>query len=184
MPRYFFHLEGVERSLADRDGMILSGPEAARGEAIRAAQDFFHPALGCVDPTWKGWSIDVRGERGDRIVLVSLAQAGEPQRTHAPQAGRPTSSVVYLDAVRVQRELSSIARRTRDLLRRSSALMDNSRYRSNELYYARQELRDSRLQAQKLLRRSQLQSSSRVCFSTPVENEILSPDRKEQSPAS
>ena len=173
MPRYFFHLRNAERSLPDVEGVLLDGPEAARREAIRTAQDFFQPWAGHVDPDWQDWCLEVLDGTGASVVCLEIAETGAPEKdlVQPERPQRAASSVVYLNLERARRDLSYLGKRTHELVRRHSMLMDHNRYETKKLLWLRLLVQESRQATQETLQRSRQQTSSCEWFLGRARNE-------------
>jgi hypothetical protein len=71
MPRYFFHTHDGT-AVVDPDGIVLAGPDAARGEAVRAAS----AALNSLGPRfWESgkWLMRATDENGETVCLISFS---------------------------------------------------------------------------------------------------------------
>jgi hypothetical protein len=157
MPRFFFHFREGERSLMDREGETLDDVLGARGMALAIARDFIDPVRGAISRRWAGWSIDVRDQRGKRILLMPLEQAIRLPLGETPDRdGR--SRVVRLDARRPGRLLSVLTNQTRRLGRQASMVSDRQKYLVNRLGHEIGIARDVARQSHELLARSRARS--------------------------
>jgi len=160
MPRFFFHLRGPHKNLVDCEGMMLRDLDAARGEATKAVQDFFQPATGRVETEWEGWRIEVSDQRGRCVYAMAFADATAPRPgPNEPSPERAAPTVVYLDIARAKRELSSLERQMRTLVRRASELVDRTRSQAKSLKELALQTQDLRQESQELLDRSRRQRS-------------------------
>jgi hypothetical protein len=159
MPRFFFHLRSPYKSLIDCEGMMLRDVEAARGEATKAVQNFFQPSTGGVQVEWEDWRIEVSDQRGRCVFAMAFADAAPPapsQGDPLPERGAPV--VVHLDIARAKRELSSLEKQMRTLIRRASALVGCTRSQSQNLVDLLKEAQGLRETSRALLDRSRQQS--------------------------
>lgn len=157
MPHFFFHFRKGARSLLDREGETLDHVFAARCMALAIARDFVDPALGAVSRRWAGWSIDVRDQRGKRILLIPLEQVirvtrGEP----LDQDGTALPRVVRLDTRRPHPLLSALTNQTRHLRRQASMVSDRQRYVVKRLGHEIRMAQEVARQSHELLARSRL----------------------------
>ena len=74
MPRYHFHLHVAEGPLADEEGQLFDGVEAAREEAIRGARSLVAEDVlnGRLDLEGR---VEVADEDGRLLFAVSFAEA-------------------------------------------------------------------------------------------------------------
>jgi hypothetical protein len=75
MPHYFLHFTDGEKTIKDPDGLELSGPAAARAEAITFGRELVTRE----EMDWTGWSVVIHDEGGrqlDAIPLLGLARTG------------------------------------------------------------------------------------------------------------
>jgi hypothetical protein len=75
MPHFFLHFTDGEKTIKDPDGLELSGPAAARAEAIAFGRELVTRE----EMDWSGWSVviaDEGGRQGDAIPLLGIARPG------------------------------------------------------------------------------------------------------------
>jgi hypothetical protein len=75
MARYFLEFTDGEKTIKDPDGLELSGPAAARAEAVTFGRELVTRE----EMDWTGWSVVIRDESGrqlDTIPLLGLAHTG------------------------------------------------------------------------------------------------------------
>lgn len=71
MRRYFFNVVDDVKVYPDTEGIVLSGPDAARGYAEEDAKDLVDQRI--VSPARVSqWRIEVMDESGERIASVPL----------------------------------------------------------------------------------------------------------------
>src|SRR3954447_646891 len=160
MPRFFFHLRSPQKNLADCEGMMLRDVDAAREEAGKAVQNFFQPATGCVQAEWENWRIEVSDESGRCLFAMAFADAATPALSREdplPERGAPV--VVHLDIARAKRELSSLEKQMKSLIRRTSELVGCARSQARTLSELGQQTQQLREASKALLDRSRKQSS-------------------------
>jgi Domain of unknown function (DUF6894) len=161
MPRYFFHFRKPGKDLQDRAGIILADAAAARQEAMLAIGGFFQRSREVVDPESQAWSIEVCDETGHCLCSLACADAARLAE-HAlcsPAADYASPRVVYLPVERARRQLSSEAKRARQLVERSARLVDHSRYETKTLHCLQKTTDAVRRQSSELLARSRQQSA-------------------------
>ena len=76
MPRYYFSIRNGE-PFDDVDGLELSGPPAARDEAIGFARDLMR--LGPIRRDWSRWSIHVTDESECVVFDLPFLEAAEDE---------------------------------------------------------------------------------------------------------
>jgi hypothetical protein len=160
MPRFFFHFRKGRRSLSDRDGETFDDVAGAHGMALSIARDFVDRARGGICRRWAGWSIDVRDQRGHRILLMPLEQVVglRPGEALDPD-GRPSlPRVVQLDSRRSGRLLSVLSNQTRRLRRQASMVSDRQKYVVNRLDHEIGIAQEVARQSRELLARSRARS--------------------------
>jgi hypothetical protein len=162
MPRYYFHLRHPQKVLMDCEGSLLADAGAAREQAMQAARDFFNPALGCVDPDWADWSLDVRDGRGRRVADIALAAAAEPAVESPVPPEQRTAAVVHLDLERARREFAATERRTRELLGRMRMLMGRHRNTARDLSSQMELINATQRTSAALLLRARQQSDRHI----------------------
>src|SRR5262245_35055384 len=160
MPRFFFHLRSTQKNLVDCEGMMLADLDAARTEATKAVQNFFQPATGRVQAEWEDWRIEVSDQRGRCMFAMAFADAATPALGLGDaRPERVTPVVVHLDIARAKRELSSLEKQMRSLVRRASELVGLARSQAGTLLELGQQTQQLRQASQALLDRSRQQSS-------------------------
>jgi hypothetical protein len=134
MPRFYFHARNGKKFLADCQGVNLPDSNMAHENALRIARDFFHQALGRVDPGWADWWIDVRDERGRAVFTVPLAASATEPVERAPVSNtRQLPVVVSLDLERTKRKFVALKNESRIIKQQTSRLLDYHRYEKNGL---------------------------------------------------
>ena len=157
MPRFFFHLRSPQKNLVDCEGMMLRDLEDARAEATNAVGDFFQPATGRVEAEWEGWRIEVSDQRGRCVYAMAFVDAAAPEPGFpSPERAAP---VIHLDIARAKRELSSLEKQMRGLVRRASELVGRTRSQARSLSELAQHTQQLRDESRALLARSRQQSS-------------------------
>ncbi|MGA2128784.1 MAG: hypothetical protein ABSG76_21850 [Xanthobacteraceae bacterium] len=154
MPHFFFHFRKGARSLMDREGETFDDVVGARRMALAIARDFVDRARGAVSRRWAGWSIDVRDQRGNRILLMPLEQV--TRVTPLDQDDTALPRVVRLDSRRPHRLLSALTNQTRHLRRQSAMVSDRQRYVVKRLGYEIRMAQEVARQSHELLARSRL----------------------------
>jgi hypothetical protein len=76
MPRYYFNIRNGE-PFDDIDGLELSGPSAARAEAIGFAKDLMR--LGPIRRDWSKWSIHVTDDSHGVVLDIPFLDAAEDE---------------------------------------------------------------------------------------------------------
>jgi hypothetical protein len=159
MPRFFFHFREARRSLMDCEGETLDDVSVARDAAFSIGRDFVDRGRGSICRRWAGWSIDVRNQRGQRILLLPLEQVIGVQPGEAPEPdGRSLPRVVQLDTRRPGPLLSVLTNQTRRLARQASTLSNRQRYAVSRLGHEIRIAQDVAGQSRELLAHSCAQS--------------------------
>ena len=73
--RYFFHFLAGHARLDDDAGLELSGPEAPRAEAVRAAREMISDLLRRDEPVQPDGAMEITDEQGRLIACVPLIEA-------------------------------------------------------------------------------------------------------------
>jgi hypothetical protein len=159
MPRFFFHLRSPQKNLVDCEGMMLGDVQAARSEATKAVDDFFQPVIGRVQAEWEDWRFEVSDQRGRCVFALAFADAAAPRQDlmERPELFAPV--VIDLDIARIRRELSSLEKQTRGLVRRASELVGRARLDAKTLSELCQQTQELRQVSMALLDLSRKQSS-------------------------
>jgi hypothetical protein len=160
MPRYFFHLRDAQKALMDCEGSVLPDAAAARQQAILSVRDFLRPAIGQVDPDWVGWWLDVRDERGRRILDIALgATAREAECSPPPAPSKPARNVIPLESERARR-LARGESQTRDLLQRTHDLIEQQHRAALNLAHQLHQIQQICASTAKLVARARNQSAA------------------------
>ena len=76
MQRYFFHVHQGSRLIADPEGSVCEGAEAARREAIDTAKDLAHRAIENGISS-SSICVEIIGEDGIRVAALTVAEVLE-----------------------------------------------------------------------------------------------------------
>lgn len=159
MPRFYFNLHSLQKSLIDCEGMILPDVEGACNEARKAVQNFFQPATGRVQNGWEDWRMNVSDQRGRCVFSMAFADAGASAPSPVERRPEPLSPVVvHLDIARAKRQLASVEEEMRTLVRRTSCLVEFTRSQASSLAHLLEDTRELCRTSQALLERSRQQT--------------------------